>query len=404
MSNAAFDRPIVNQLEKPISTDVNLVAAYAMNTLTELLRCQNRVRGGNLIASGLSGASGSGLAADIGRGFVGDGFMPYWSSGMQLKLRAGLGFYTNSAAIQRSIGSVSGLDDVSMWQPLVIQQDQTLTVPPNTSGAARIDLIEVRVARRQTNPAETYTLAPTTGAFGSGQLNKTLTYALDDDIGVFDETGPSTTAIGYRVGVLPDDAPTVSPGYIAIGYVYVPDGTTSTLSDAAVYDYRRILLGSGLPITVRVAFNGGASGGLLDSATIVHAPPGIEVAVVDDAASAYAGFSVYVFAGDSATASAYLPARLLTIGSHGDSGTTTSFLVLNQVSGPIADRVDATDVTNLADTGIVSPKALSKVESFQWRWKVSYQVQVQASGTTNHTVPASSTMTVQLMLLPKGGY
>lgn len=404
MANAPFDRPIVNGLEKPLSTDVNLVAAYGMNTLTELLRVENRVRGGNLIPDGSSGASASGLAADVGRGFIGDGFMPYWGGGMQVKLRAGIGFYTNSAAVQRAIGSVSGLDDVSVWQPLVLQSDLTTTVPANAAGSARIDLIEVRVARQQINAVETYTLSPVTGGFGTGQKSKTLSYAVDDDSAIFDVTGPSTTAVGYRVGTAGAGVgPTVSPGYVAVGYVYVPASTSSALSAAAIYDFRRILHRGGIPIVVKVAFLGGAAGGLDLNDTLVHAPPGVEVAVVDDKADSKAGFTIYVFAGDAAQTSLRLPTRLFTVGTFGDSGTTTSFLALN-ADAITADVLDSTDVANLADVTLVSPKPLSKTAGFQWAWKASYRTHLQASGTTNNTVPANSTMTVQLLLLPKGGY
>lgn len=391
-----FEQPIFNTRERPMTDLLN--QAGASNTIRELLRTQLRFRSANWTNGGGSAAS---EGNDPSYGFFSDGFQLYRSDTDKVSVREGLAFYRDVTSSTSAVDGVSGLTDSSDFKPIVLNGDVEFTVPAADTVNPRYDIVEVRVNRQRTNLAGRDVLNLVTGDFVPDSLATTLDWSVDTSTAVT-TAAASTAALSYRRGTAAASpaVPTVTPGYIAIGYVYVPadGGGAVTLTDAEVMDYRLPALpASGLPVTVRVQFVGGSAGGLTGGGTRVSAPPGFNVIVVDDAAAAAAQFDVCFVGGPL---SAYDIVPVGAVGYPTSPGT-------NVLTASVTDNgfasVTAGDVTDYADNTKTSPDVLTVGEytpSTKWTFTVNGQKVV--SGSVGHVVPAGSRLHLTFMLYPKG--
>ena len=290
MSGKAFDRVVINPRERPLSTDINTAQSQLDRTLREVLRTMLLCR-----ATALS----DGNAAPIS-GFFGEGLKarPVAPVAMQVRVPAGLGFLNNPSGTLPSIGGISGVDDLAVYAPLILNADATFNVAaapsaPNT----RIDIIEVALNRRLTDTASRDVLNTVSGAFEPQSVQKTLGWDLDASVGVVSAPSNSTAALSYKVGVAanPGVAPATSPGYLKIAEILVGSSVSSIDADV-IRDLRKMLYADGMG---HVAFNLSSSSVGTPTQTLsdVVAPPGVVVAAVG-ASITNAEANVYIIGGD----------------------------------------------------------------------------------------------------------
>jgi len=351
MSDKAFDRVVGYDLAVYRHEHVNRQASQIDTTLRELIRQFMLRRSSNFSASTFvtSGANRN--------GFISTAFRPTWTGGMNLQLTAGVGFMID-ATTTSDINSISGLDDLSALKPLVLPSSVTVAVPTADATHPRIDLIEVQhTGRRSDAESLTYLSDPTNGVLTSASFLTNFGWALSAaDLGYVVSPASSTTAIGYKQGVAgaSPSAPSVTSGYVAVGYVYVP-AAAATLGDQYIYD-RRPLVNPG---TVRVALvkDAGTGGGFTLSS--IDAPPGVEVRVVEGS-GARCDFVIYVVAPNAKAVYDALPA----------TKTLAHSVSVLQITAAPAETVQAwstadvrllngTDVTDLANASVTFPSVLT---------------------------------------------
>jgi hypothetical protein len=250
MADKPFDREVINQRERPLSSDVNTGWSYADQSARYLLDNLTRIR-----ATGGDAPAANAPAT----GFLGDGFRVTEASpaAMSVVVNDGLGFMVDATLNDTDIGSgltpgILGADDNQRMHPLPLSSAQTINVPvaaPNP----RIDIVEVKLDRRLQDPTSRQILDPATGLFSALAVNKTLAFDLDGRTGVNTTGGDSTTGIAYKTGTpagVPV-APATSTGYVKIAEVLVDAGAAS-IAQNKITDVRPVLAPDGVR---RVAIN-----------------------------------------------------------------------------------------------------------------------------------------------------
>jgi hypothetical protein len=291
---------------------------------------------------------------------------------MNLQLTAGIGFIID-ATTTSDIDSITGLDDLSALKPLVLPSSVTVAVPTADATHPRIDLIEVQqTGRRDNSESLVYLSNPTTGALTTASFLTNFGWAMSSaDLGYVVSPASSTTAIGYKQGVAgaSPSAPSVTSGYVAVGYVYVP-ALAASLGNQYIYD-RRPLVNPG---TVRVSLvkDAGTGGGFTLGS--IDAPPGVEVRVVEGAA-ANCNFVVYVLAPnakavfDALTGSVQLAHSVSVMPIVGIPAETVQACSIANVQ-----LLSGSDVTDLANAAITFPTTLTTavdVDRYCYRLSVS---------------------------------
>lgn len=290
MSGKPFDRQVINQLERPLSTDVNQISTYADQALRELFL--NIYSSRMAVGSDLQSVQPpTGAVAFIGAGFRARGA----TSTLQVWLDPGLGFL-NDGITGVSVGSVSGVDDREAIKPLSLTARETITVPAADASNPRIDLIEVKVDRRLTDPSSRDVMNPSSGAFQPGTVLKTLTY---------NQEGRSTVngvgSINYKTGTpaATPTGPVLDSGYLPIAQVYVNANATA-IGATGVMDLRRMLFEGGALRISGVAV--GSPSGNCEIQSLV-APPGVEATIINQiflgAASTQPVYEIIIKAGNS---------------------------------------------------------------------------------------------------------
>lgn len=230
--NNAWDRTILNALERPLSSDINQALSQVDRSLRDLIYS----------------------AWNEGAGFLNSAFAPSGTATpLQLRLSAGMGFILDAAA--NTIDGVPGLDDRSPIKPVLLTADQTLiTTTPPGGGLERYDLVEIRTNRRRTNSSSRDVLDPVTGVFNATLLLKTLAFDVDGDVGVVASPAASTAAISIKTGTPAGTGtavvPTGTAGYTPVAVLYVPNGTTTL--GGKIRDLRanvRMGIGGAHPVT-----------------------------------------------------------------------------------------------------------------------------------------------------------
>lgn len=279
MANKPYDTTIIYPLERPLSSDLDSAQSQILRTQREYLDRAYAYRDSNTVP-----------AAIRNTGFIGDGFRPVVGANpLSVYLTPGQGYKDNAGGTATDIGGVIGLNDLSPFAPLLLSslQEIPISTPPG-AGFGRIDLIQVRVNREETDKTTRYLLNPTTQVFAPTAIAKTLSFDLAGLTGTANAPAPSTTGIGYKVGVpfayTNTDSflnfanrPTVDSGYVAVAYVNVQPGAAS-IGAGDIVDARPLLALDGiLRVAANIEFQGGMSG--TPSANIA-APAGVRMAVV----------------------------------------------------------------------------------------------------------------------------
>jgi hypothetical protein len=290
MSSKPFDRTTIGVREKPLSTDPNNEASQRDRTLRDVLM---RV---------LSPAAASSSAGNPSTGFLSDGFRPVASSpaGMSVVIQPGIGFIFDGSNPASGIGlpDIEGLDDLSSYVPVVLDGAVTFTVPAAPSSPnSRIDLIEVRSNRLQTDITSRLQFNEVTRQFAPKDYFKTLSYLVDGSTGIVTGGGPSTAALSYKVGTPgnPGVQPLLTPGYQIVGLVNVGNATTS-ITGLNLVDSRPLAAPGGVmrgSARFRLQWNSGAPTATLLDSTL---PPSVNM-VMSPLTGARATALVYLVGG-----------------------------------------------------------------------------------------------------------
>ena len=274
MADREFDRTAFNTRERPLSSDLNQLQSQHDRTLRALLRQM-------FSTSFCSPALQTDGFTDFGTlwlsGFIGDSFKVRSNlpASMKIYVTDGYGFIVNAVDLVSGIGGVQGVNDLDPYKPVILEYPQSLTVPANATGSTRYDIVEVCYDRRMENANSRQILDPTTQQFVAGSVNKTLAFDNDGRTGQVTSPALSTAGISYKVGS-GGTRPSVTPGYVKIADITVPNGATS-IGLGNINDERNLLA----PYNCfRVAGSVGIPKGGVVKPTflrLTEAPPGVEV-------------------------------------------------------------------------------------------------------------------------------
>lgn len=376
---------ILNLREKPLSSDINRALTqvdYSLRFVCEQLYAQTA-------GVGLTAANSSTPAS----GFVGQGMMLVPASpspNLTVVVKAGLAFLNTPGDVPTTINGVTSLDDSLAYKPVVLTQDTTLGIPtPPSTGLSRIDLVEVRTNRQVTDPQTRLILDPTTGAFNPNTVNKTLENTLDGSTGVVSSPSASTAAIGYKVGgtfsgsFSAVNAPPVTAGYVALGYVYVQSTLTGATA-SVISDTRSLLFPGGCAWWAGkwgLDWNGGAPTTTLLS---LSSPPGVQVGVAPGlvGGSPERGrFNVVVVSGAMKTCPVIAMAGLSSTAPGGTNlSTADSFIVSPTI--PSTDNAQVTAGIQSIAAAAVPPVNTGLLTNYSFH---QYQTRYQNNGTTSAT-------------------
>lgn len=248
MSDAAFDRVVINPRERPLSSDINQLQSEISRTLREVVRAMCLPHNSNpqIVNSSFNPVSG----------FMGDGFFVAAGGALTHTIKAGLGLVFDSGSTDSDIGSVSKVDDRSPYYPVYLSADQTISSPAAPGvGLERVDIIEVALDRRLADTASRDVLDTGTGVFNPSSVFKTLAYSLDGRTGVVTSPANSSTGIGLKAGSTQvagtyaasggvTGVPTTSPGYTRVAVILVTN--TGLVVQGDVRDTRFLLSPNGV--------------------------------------------------------------------------------------------------------------------------------------------------------------
>lgn len=326
MANRPMDLEIINPLERPLSSDVNLISTYAQLAMRSLIQSMFSIRNNiNIPAPGagfgpdqslafpLQGPlGGAGSGSVFGGAFFGSAFkaralLP--APSMTVTLDAGVGLFNNGLT-ETAIGGVAGLNDISVLKPLVLSSSApectTGITPINAADPtnARIDLIEVTLNRTLQDATSRDVLNTTTGQFTPTSVLKTLSYSMD---GTFQITsGIGSAAIVYKVGTpaANPQPPIADQGYTAIAYIRVPANATA-ITNSMISDARPMIWPNG-QFNVAANMTASTASGAAPNFTGLSAPPGVQMTALkflgaNGAYQGVTGLSLYVVAGGSSS-------------------------------------------------------------------------------------------------------
>ncbi len=297
--NNTFDRVITNQLEKPVSDDLNREASEVDRTIRDLLWSMSLTHpaAGNVASNG---------RAPVTPAFMGDAFFVEPNGALTLKIRSGLGFMYLPTDTPTSIGGVTGLDDLAPYKPMVLLQDLTVNIDGGVAGGMeRIDIIEVAPTRRRADSAVRGVFNTGTGVFDPTAVLKTLAWSLDDQEGQVVSPASSTAGISVKKGVpqvsgtygattYDQGVPTVTPGYTKIAQVLVD--SSGTLTASSLVDSRKLWGPQGIiPIHLQALWTDGTPDTVVVSDNSAL-PPGIRVAAIPTGNNS--PFQIFIVAGD----------------------------------------------------------------------------------------------------------
>lgn len=288
MANNPFDQRIINQLERPTSSDLNIAQGQINANVRAFAR--------SLFQSTQSAwGTGTGPSGAIGNSFlIRAASVPSLTT---VTMTRGVGFAAYADTVQ-NLDGITGLN-TNFDYPVIYTEDRELDLSGAanpSAGTCRRDVIAIRAIGQSeqglADQGDTDIYEPLLEAFQSASRYKTLTANLKDQlITVLDNTLPTTQPIvcikgAERAYSVPDDllnapitAATVT-GYINIAVINRYAGQTE-ITESDIVDYRLIVAPGG-QLTITGSANMGASGntpGAALSNVTIKAPPGIKAAI-----------------------------------------------------------------------------------------------------------------------------
>ena len=283
MANRTFDRTVLNQRERPLSSDLNQAQSESDETTRRIVDLLSRRR--------LASANSPNILESR---FFTDGFKVNATgpASNNVVLRAGMGLQVNAGDVPLAIGGVLGVNDTYAAKPLILDGDITIGPVPANPGAARIDIVQVKYNRRLEDNTSRDVLDTGTGTFNPTLVNKTLAFILDGTMTSISAVA-GTTAIHYKTGVSGSGLPaTTDVGYIKVAEINIPAAyAAAALDESVMNDVRRLP-----PFAGELRWNHPIA---VAAPNLVSAsfPPGVEYAIRRTGAGLG---TVYIWGGDSA--------------------------------------------------------------------------------------------------------
>lgn len=243
MANNPFDEEIINTLERPLSSDINMASSYSAYSLMSSTAHEFAQRA-SFHTQQANPMVPVGSAAFLSAGFL---CQPISPAGLQVTLTAGLGFFNDNTPTL-NVGGISGLNAPSVFKPLTLTAAEAINIPAADPSNTRIDIIEVLVTagggRRLADSTSRDILNTQTGTFVPAAVFKTLTYNLNGTSTVNGTVG--VAPIIYKTGTPSGSpsAPSVDAGYVKIAEVTV-GANVSSVSGTNIRDFRVPLLPGG---------------------------------------------------------------------------------------------------------------------------------------------------------------
>lgn len=307
MANKPFDQRIINQLERPTSSDLNLAQSQLNANVAFLL--------GTLSTT----ADWSDRTQFTGTGSLNRSFRVTPAGGMQLAMNWGLGVPFGSAVIP-SVGGILGLNNINdvnfiYSSARTAALGNTITVPAGPGpGLFRKDVIAIRALTANeglTDETLTDIYDPGTDAFSADSRYKTYTRDLASFPVTYVPYGTSipsnASPIVYLYGpdqpyVFPSslevptsvDAPNTWLNIAVINVVESP----SSITDGDIIDYRRLIAPSGT-VTIQGSATIGATGssgiGAVLSDVSISSPAGIKACIAKTGANNVNTYVLLIF-------------------------------------------------------------------------------------------------------------
>jgi hypothetical protein len=295
--NNAFDRVILNSMERPLSSDLNQHFSQVDMMIKEIMR-------GFFLAHSQY-ANEAGVSSFTPRsGFLGDGFFVTANGSANIFVQPGLGFIFGALGSATPIDAIAGLLDLANFYPVYMPAALTIPIPAPGAGNERYDIIEVKLDVRRQDSASRDVFDPVAGVFSSSSLLKTLSYVLDSTrYGTVTSPSSSTAGISLKKGTaatvgsaLP---PATTAGYTRIAIIY-SSGASPTINQSNIQDRRRLLWPEN---ATSLAFKVSQVPGAPDAVAFYDypvAPAGVRLAARSLAPSG-GQMRFYIFAGEAAT-------------------------------------------------------------------------------------------------------
>lgn len=372
MANNGWDREIINPLEKPLGSDINIAQAQGDRALRETFM---------RLFMGRVGSGSSDLSGNPPSGFVGDGFKVRQNSplGLSVKVTLGLGFQWLPGDVPSSVGGVSGLDDLSPYKPLPLLADAVINGISGGPGAGntRIDIVEVRMNRVVGNATSRRVLNPLTGVFEPNVINKTLAFTLDGSTGVVTAPALSTAAIGYKMGIagVTPAEPAVTPGYVKIASIKISTALAQ-VTKSEIIDSRLLLAPYGME-SFAADFSVPIGVASPPTGVTFRGAPGVEMVVTKLTTANNNRFRVWLIGGGA-------PLGGTMNGSIIQPSAAGAFYPL-LCAGNFTGVLSSGNVADLANVNISSP-AQTFAEGTPF-FATEFWVAHQAGGTTDTTIP-----------------
>ena len=290
MANSPFDQRIINQLERPTSSDLNIAQGQINANVRAFARQLLQFSQSNW-------GTGTGPGGALGNSFIiRAAATPNLA---EVTMTRGVGFASFTPSIE-NIGGITGLS-TNLDYPVIYSADRVLALSGVTAPAAgtcRRDVIAIRAIGQSEQGLDdvesTDIYNPSLNAFAATDVAKTLTADLTtQNLEVIESTGTPTGALVYIKGAerpyaTPDDllnAPITTAGsgagpYNNIAIINRYDGQTE-ITESDIVDYR-LVASPGGQLTITGSANVGALGntpGAALSSVIIKAPPGIKAAI-----------------------------------------------------------------------------------------------------------------------------
>lgn len=364
--NKPFDQRVINELERPTSSDLNIAQSQINQNARAMMR--------QLLQPN---------AAVMGTGSLGESFFVEKTTGTRnFKIKRGVGFnnVAYNATTDLNVDGITGVSDPLDYR-LVSAQDEAgvaIVIPAGTNtNFCRRDVIAIRCGNPSLNNLTDY--GPTdiydtgTNLFGTADRYKTFTYDISGqspqvlDYGdIASATDPVVYIRGQTVAYTGPDsllaapAPVLSSPYINIAIVNIYGQTDVLQSD--VVDFRRLVAPQGQITLVGAATVGasGASPGAVLSTVSLVGSPGIKAQILKYAAGSANSYVLIVYGPRNVTSATinYTPGTSIDAYAALASGDSSWKVRPTQVvQGPILlnQGVDEDLKTDAANAAIAAP-------------------------------------------------
>ncbi len=231
---APFQRRIINPLQRPLSSDLNLQAFYDSVTQAYM--------------AGVAFSASPGGNPTFNTGFVGNSFRCFASaSTREVVVQKGIGFINAATPYDtENIDSIVGVNAGS-YAPVVCQPEDPASaglyvgIDELGAGLQRIDLVCVKAPNYPTAVENLGILNPTSSTFSFAPKPTQFT---ENAFSVTPGTPDFITVVTGTASVGTPTVPTVPAGYLEIGRIYVPVGD-GALSNSDIEDRRPVLIPNG---------------------------------------------------------------------------------------------------------------------------------------------------------------